>query len=146
MKIHYGWLVVVLLGGFIFMMINLAVRCTREKVELVTKDYYEREIKFQQRIEQEKNVLALSDPIVLNVKDRLLSIEFPGFFRGKEINGVAHFYKPDDASVDFKVALHSFDLLQDISLMQAKSGWWRLKLEWEADQLSYYQEKKIFVN
>ena len=55
MKFNWGWGIFIVLVLFIAFIGNLVYKSSQVRVDLVSENYYEKEIKYQHQIESEKN-------------------------------------------------------------------------------------------
>ena len=127
----------------------LVYKSMHENVDLVAKDYYNREIAFQGQIDKEKNAATLSQPlnVAFNKSENAVVITFPDEFRSKNITGSIHFFRPDDASKDFDVKLNGDTLLTYLLPAEnMKKGLWRAQVEWQCNEVSYFSEKSFDIN
>ena len=54
MRFNWGFGIVVVAGLFVAFILNLVYQCSQQQVDLVTDKYYEKELKYQEQIDQEK--------------------------------------------------------------------------------------------
>ncbi len=146
MKIKGNWALgmVLLYGGFAAFVLGFLFYSSFQKVELVTPNYYEQEIRYQDQIEKIRRTKALSESLTWSLSGRMLTIRFPEALKDKVISGTVTFYRPSDSSMDRKVPLAvGASLLQDFPLVSLAAGWWRMKVEWTAGTESYYHEEEF---
>jgi hypothetical protein len=127
----------------------LIFKATRENVDLVAKDYYNKEIAFQDRIDKENNVASLSAaPHIRFMQDQhAVEITFPADFRSKSLKGSVHFFRPDDSARDFTVTMESdTSLTHRFSFDERKKGFWRVQVDWDCENVSYFAEGSFHVN
>lgn len=131
----------VFVAGIVFMVFKSSM----QKTDLVTTDYYTKELKYQDKIDEMKRVSALSAPVKYVLKEGKLIIEFPRDFSGKKITGEAVLYCPSDESKDIKkqFSLRDESLMMDLPV--AKRGLYELQLSWQENGVAYYFEKKIII-
>jgi len=79
---------VVFIAGILLMVFKSSI----QKTDLVTTDYYAKELKYQEKIDEMNRVSALSAPLEYVIKDNLLIIQFPKDFAGKKLVGEAVLY------------------------------------------------------
>ena len=122
----------------------LVIKASSQKFDLVTKDYYDQELKYQQVIDQAANSSRLSAPVTIEKRDRELKISFPDEVKNKKKSVDFYLYYAADAKKDFR---KSFELNEN-ELVQAlpvgMKGMYELKLSWETEGVKYYFEKKLF--
>ena len=122
----------------------LVFKASTQEFDLVTKDYYEQELKYQQVIDQSANASKLSMPLNIEKKEAELKISFPDEMKNKKKLVDFYLYYAADAKKDFR---RSFELNEN-ELAQAlpvgMTGMYELKLTWETEGVKYYHEQKIF--
>jgi hypothetical protein len=142
---NWGGKIIIVYGIFVAGILFLVVKSSMQKMDLVTTDYYAKELKYQDKIDEQKRVNELSDTIKYEVKNNLFSIVFPKDFSGKNIEGEAVLYSPSDENNDVK---HSFSVdnnTVNISLAGVKNGLYNLQLTWKVEAVNYYYETKIDI-
>lgn len=144
MKLNWGIGITVVyimfIGGIMFMVMLSG----RQKIDLVTEDYYEQEIKYQERIDQAGRSAALSEKVLVALKGNSLEIRFPSEFAGKSISGKALLYYPADIKKDFTSAISTTDNRFTLEIPEHGSGLHILKLSWESGGITYYNEEQVF--
>lgn len=129
--------------GFVVFMLFLVIKSVRQKdIYLVSDNYYEDEIGFEKRLENQRNVKTLSSPVSIEEKADTLTL-----FLAKESEkgkGFVTFYRPSDKNLDFKLPLQiDADGFQKIYTGKYAKGLWTVKINWEIGSKEYYLEKKI---
>ncbi len=144
MKINLGIGITVVALLFVAFILRLVFLCSEEKVDLVSDNYYENEIKYQERIDQQQNAMAGARQIRFGQHQGLLSMQFPS---GSDWSGTARFFRPDNARLDFDVQLSPNENgVQEVSLKDIKPGNWKVMIEWSDGKVKMYQEEKIWVD
>lgn len=144
MKLSWGHIIT---SGYLVFVIGigfLVYKASSQKFDLVTKDYYEQELKYQDVIDQSANTSKLSAPIIVEKKEGQMQIVFPAEMKDKKKTIDFYLYYPADVKKDFRKKIETRDneLLQP--LPSAMTGLYELKLSWEVDGIKYYFEKKLF--
>lgn len=122
----------------------LVFKASSQKFDLVTKDYYDQELKYQQVIDQAANTSRLSSPIAIERNPSDLKISFPREMKNKRKLVDFYLYYAADAKKDYR---KSFELNENEitqALPVGMKGMYELKLTWEADGVKYYFEQKLF--
>ena len=133
-----GYLVFV--TGIVF----LVYKASNQKFDLVTKDYYDQELKYQHVIDESANTAKLSMPLVVARSGDHLQIDFPAEMKHKRKTIDFYLYYPADAKKDFRKTMETTDNELVQPLPSAMKGQYQLKLSWEVDGIKYYFEKKLF--
>jgi len=97
--------IIILYLGFVAIILTLVVICFGHKTELEFKDYYAREINFQQQIDAANNQLALATPIEHQVEGRTVRFSIPQELLSSDLKGTVLFLRPADASQDKEINL-----------------------------------------
>jgi hypothetical protein len=129
--------------GFVALIMTLVIISVRmEGIELVTENYYEAEIKYQDRIDEESLALRLDRTVITyNSDGKNLILDLPVGTIGK-----LQLFRPSDASLDWEIGVQVSDTISTlISLDDFKEGYWRIQLSWTEAGKNYYEEKKIML-
>jgi nitrogen fixation protein FixH len=126
----------------------LVYKSSRQRVDLVSSNYYEQEIKYDRQIDKEKKAQALNQDVTIDYdkQTRNVTIRYPEMDGIKNITGTVTFYKPDNASLDFNKPVSTDEKNeQRIGTSALADGWWNVKVNWDVNSVSYYTEEKIKV-
>lgn len=144
MKISWAYKILIVYLLFVCGIMFLVYKANGEHYDLVTENYYEAEVKYQDVIDQKQRVAALSTLPEINYDGSKLSIQFPSDFSGKILQGELYLYRPSDAKKDFRKSFTVSDNQYTIDLPATVSGMYDIKLSWQAGGQTYYMEKKKF--
>lgn len=126
---------------FIAFIVSLAVGMMRSDTELVTRDYYNKSVDYDQKAQQVKNYQSLSEKPEILVEREEIKI-----FMHAECSGTITFYRPDNKHKDFE---RKFTSLGNDPLVfprrELTSGYWKLILQWQQNGISYFTEKNIML-
>ncbi len=131
----------VFVTGIVFMVF----KSSSQKIDLVTTDYYAKELVYQNKIDEMKRVDALSSPIEYLLYGNTITVNFPKDFIGKKLEGELFIYCPSDESKDVKKNFSLLDKPLQVTLPNASKGFYELHLSWHSNGVTYYFEKKIFI-
>lgn len=142
---NWGTRIVLLYTAFIAGILYLVFRCTAENIDLVDKDYYAKEIAFQERLSSQENAQKSEFRILWNydATSGLLVIDYPDTFRRLPVTGTLTFYRPDNAKLDFKIPVLVGEGRQQVETAQLKRGYWKIQADLKAGDTPLYQEEKI---
>lgn len=146
MKINWGTGIVIGMTLFISFILYLVFNMlTNEKFDhdLVTEDYYKKELLFQQEIDAETRGNALTK----NISDRRIEngwlIEFPEDLKLAEISGNLNFYRPSNAELDFDIPLNLKSNRIEVADKNLIPGRWNINIHWEYQGETYLYKKEI---
>ncbi len=146
MKISWGVGIAITIIVFTLISISFIVFSFSHDVNLVTDDYYARELAYQEQIDKEKRTQELPEQLKITVDNNYIFLQFPKIFSGKNIEGTVHLYRPASRHNDalYSIAVNDSNLFV-IPTDTLIEGMWRVKVDWEVDNASYYNEKIIMV-
>jgi nitrogen fixation protein FixH len=144
MKISWGHKILIVYLGFVVGILVLAFLASQQKFDLVTTNYYDAELKFQNVIDQKQRVTELSAAPKISHSVTSVSIQLPEEFLNKDVKGELYLYRPSDASKDLKINFTTAKNFVEVALNKNLSGAYIVKLSWQADGKTYYNEQKIF--
>ncbi|WP_299762326.1 FixH family protein [uncultured Pontibacter sp.] len=134
----------VLFMGYIAQFVYKAMN---QDIGLVSKDYYQQEIKYQERIESTKRTQALGD-VLLNysAESKYILLQMPVTYKGKKLSGVITLFRPSDDSMDKEIPLRlGRDQSQLLETQSLESGLWKVRVNFTDGQATYYTEKTIQI-
>lgn len=136
-------LVFVLFAAF---MAYLVFRASNTHFDLVSKDYYKDELRYQDKINGLQHAATLSAPVQMEVNNQMLHIELPAEMRGTSIQGELWLYCKTDANKDIRIPIAA-DTSASFSIQLAgrPPGKYLAKLHWEALQVPYDFEQEIMI-
>lgn len=144
MKMSWGIKIILSFAIFATGILIMVIISMSKNVDLVSDNYYEQEIKYQDQIDVLRNSADLDKNISLNYSDNLilLKAEHP-----KKLQGEIHFYRTSNAAKDFVVPFDT-DLNgeQKVSASNLEKGLWKVKLNLNDGKEKFFVEKSIFIN
>jgi hypothetical protein len=147
MKFSWGKGIFITYTLFLVMILAMVTYLSSMDVNLVTEDYYEKELKHQEQINKEARTKELAEKLEISVQQDLVNFKFPSLFKPYEVSGLIQFYRPSDSMMDFSVAIKLENSLEQIiSTTGIQKGYWRIKVDWSAADSDYYNEKLVVIN
>ena len=146
MKINWGTGLVIGMVCFIGFIAVLVYKMTTENNlnhDLVTEEYYQKEMELQDNIYAQQNTAEMSIPIKgAKTADGYL-LTFPTNYVSENLSGTLEMYRPSNKLLDFKVPVevsNSTLLIPDEKLLE---GRWNITLSWEYDGENYRFTEKL---
>lgn len=137
------WIVVsfVLFAAFIA---TLVIVCVKQNISLVSKEYYQEELQFQDKIDQMNNANALAERPEISVTNNTITVAYSRLAEVEK--GELKLMRPSDSSLDqhFTLAPTS-DSNQSFSLTNVQKGMYRARMLWQQEGKSYFIEKIIVL-
>lgn len=146
---NFSWGTGILIVIIIFMVLTITtvVYLMNQDVDLVTDNYYAKEIKYQQQIDRMNRTNEMDEELKITSEDGFIRLIFPKSFAQKKINGSIQFYRPSNSKKDFVLSLSVDSSAQQIIPTQSMDkGFWKVKLDWTKDSVEYYKESSFVIN
>ena len=146
MKFSWGTGIVLAFIGFMGFIMFFVIKANTDKKydhDLVTEDYYIKELDFQNDIDKQNNAKTLSENISWIKTDKGLVIIFPEQLLTNNISGKVFLYRPSNKQLDFELPISLSDhnlLIPDKRLLD---GRWNIKVDWQYNGKSYLYKKEI---
>lgn len=144
MKFNWGTKIAILYIGFVGLIIFMVVKSFGEKWDLVTEDYYAREIAFQSQIDSRQRAENLDESLLIKQTAEELTIEFP-HEKGMVISGTVNCFRPSDQRLDFEEKISTSENYHAIEKSKLKTGKYRIKVSWRADGRDFFTEKIVVI-
>lgn len=142
---NWGYKIIFVYGVFISGILFMVYKSSSQKTDLVTTDYYAKELQYQQKIDAMKNVSLLNDTVSFDVSNQQLRIVFPKDFSGEKIIGNVILYCPSDENKD---VTHNFSIKDEPVLLPLRSVHkikYDLQVSWLARGKAYYFQQALLI-
>lgn len=143
MKINWGHKIAAFYSSFVLFIGIMVYLAFNQQYDLVTEDYYEKEIRYQSTIDKKERTKALAGNMQAMVDAGNLKVLFPPSM--KEIAGTVNCFRPSDQSMDFSEDFSTSKGEHAIALEKFTKGKYLLKVEWTNNTENYYQELTVII-
>ena len=140
MKWNWGTKIVIAFVIFCGLMIFMVVKSFEQDFHLVTEDYYQQELRYQEKIDQIANARLIDYKPELQGTPEEVSVSFE---LSTPPTGSIHFYRPDNYRLDkiFEIT----DNKTTISKSDLAKGRYIVKINWEHEETKYYVEQEVLI-
>jgi hypothetical protein len=138
-RFHWGWRIALIYTTFALATIGFMIFSFRQKVDLVSKQYYADELKYDAKMLAENNTMKLSEVLSVTNNGDLLSIQFPN----TPESGAIHLYRPSESDLDKEIKIAGGRAEQSFSIATLQTGLWIAKIKWKSDNTTFYAEQRI---
>lgn len=146
MKWNWGKGIAAAIIFFVLLWLALIIFAFNQKVDLVTPNYYEEELKYQRQIEKEKNSLSLRTQPKIVLEQGTMKVTFPVAETGKMIQGEIHLYRVSGSQYDKRFPIITDSLgTASIPVRALRKGLWQVKIQWSAAGIAYSFDEKITI-
>lgn len=138
----------IIYGLFVVLLLIYLVYANFNSVDLVTKDYYAKDLNYQQQIDRQDRTSGLESGMTWQYFERsqTVQLQFPANIDPAQISGKIIFFRPSDAQLDNTVTINpNIDRIQEIDVDKLSQGMWRLKIFWQAGKTDYYNEGVVEI-
>jgi hypothetical protein len=148
MKINWGngLLIAILVSslGIVF----LVILSSKENIDLVTEEYYPRELVFDQQIDKLKNTRDLQQKVIIEETADSILIRFPCTVANADwVEGEIWFYYAANKQADKKITIELNDAyIQKFALTEFTRGKCEIIIDWTDGKLGYMQQEILFLN
>jgi hypothetical protein len=144
---NWGLRITFLYVGFVVMILALVGLTMRQKVDLVSKDYYEQELRYQDKIDKINRTRELAEQLTWGVKSDAITLLFPSTLVDKHISGTIFFFNPSDASKDKNVVIQiNSKGEQTIPTEILHKGHYKMQINWASGKEEFYNEGVIQIH
>lgn len=147
--IKWNWGTGILLSIIVFMLILVALVYVfmNQDVDLVTRDYYGKELSYQNQIDKINNTNKMRKEVDISFLNNSVQLTFPDSVYDKKASGTVYFYRPSDSKNDFSLPMAVSDKNEQvINTIKLGRGLWKIKVEWGMEGKDFYSEKTILIN
>lgn len=140
-KSYWGYGVAAVYTVFALATLGIVAFTMTQKVELVSPDYYARELKYDQQINRQQQANDLLHQVTCQVSadGKVALLQFP--LPSDVIRGTVLFYRPSDSALDQEFVIQSDKQgRQTVPISQLAKGAWRVKVTWSLDGREFYHE------
>lgn len=131
-------IVFILFAGMIIFMV---VKSFQQNFDLVSDNYYEDELVYQERIDAESNAASFSNGIIFTMSPDSVILSMPADGMTGFKSGTIVFYRASDAKLDVKKDLIIDSLGHQLfDRKQFVGGNYEVKLSWEASGKNYFHK------
>jgi len=146
LKMNWGKKLITVFVIFAAGVVSLVAISISKNTDLVSENYYEQEIKFQNQIDLLKGSEVLNENIVIEKGNNEIVIRSLNPGLTGNLKGEILFYRTSDANKDFIIDLEfGSDATQRIYSQSLDRGLWKLKMNLNEGEKKYYIEKYVFL-
>lgn len=146
MKVNWGTGIVIAFGLFMTFILYFVFKVQSDSQydhEMVTEEYYKKELGFQEQLDKSQHAYDLKDKLTVISQSGGLMISFPKSFDYTKIKGKVSFYRPSNQKLDFERTLSLSDSNLLIPKTDLVGGRWDITIDWEYEGVGYLNKQQI---
>ncbi len=144
----WPWSIGIAFGVAFVAAIVWVVFCIFNGQDLVTADYYEREMVYQEQMERAQRGLALggSARVFFDAQAQSIAIQLPRDQAATSPKGRIELYRPSEAGLDRTLPLNvGADGTQLVGASELKRGLWQVRVIWSVNGEEHFLDEKISI-
>ena len=131
---------------FISGTVGLVIMACSQKVDLVSENYYDQEIKYQSRIDSAARAQNLGAKVEYDSVANQIVVSLPAAQIGKNLSGQIQLYRPAAAGLDREFKLQpDAKGIQTLDAANLQNGLWKVRVAWNADGEDFFMEREIVM-
>lgn len=140
MKFNWGHGIALFYVIFVGTLLTVLIKSFSVDHSLVVEDYYAKDIAYQKQYDKSVNSLN-TDLLEMRYDQDNGNVIFE-LKESSNATGTIAFYRASDKSKDFNVEITSNHM--EIPVGHLSEGKWRVKIDWNTNGKSFYQEKDFY--
>ena len=147
MKFNWGHGIAIVLTIFVALIVLMVIKTSSYRIDLVTEDYYPKELRYQQDIDKMKNAASLGDKMEIKQGSETLEIFLPDTLKGKPIRGNYLLYRSSDKYLDVAdtVVLDTATMI-GIPMDKIRRGKYILYVDVEVNERSFLFKETLMMD
>jgi len=131
------------LGFGLFIGILVSV-CIRQDISLVSKNYYEEELQYEDQIKRIRNTSELAQKPSVSIINNAIRIQFAD--NQNPASCIVEFFRPSDHALDKQFTITSWvEHASRLETTTMPKGLYRLKIRWHSHDRDYFLEQPIIL-
>lgn len=139
---NWGYRIMLVYIAFVVAMLGMVYISSRQTNEMQDKNYYVKELAYQQVIDGKNNLNQLQGQLSVSDSAGMVKIRIPVAAAQNITEGKIYFLRPSDEKKDLRLALQpDANGLQFISGTLLTKGLYTVQLSWKSNNKPYYSEQ-----
>lgn len=144
----WPWAIISVFALFITGTMGLVIMACSQRVDLVSSDYYEQEIKFQGHLDRARRAqrLAAGALVAYDGGKHQITIALPAEQVRQTVIGRIQLYRPSAAGLDrqFQLELDP-NGVQSLATEELLPGLWKVRVSWTAGNQEFFIDQKVVI-
>ena len=131
----------------ILFIVTFIAWAVRQRDDLVSADYYEREVRYQSQLDtmNRSQSLATQSVVTFEPAQQTIVITLPAV-QTRGARGSIHLYRPSDARLDRELSLAlNGEGIQRLDAKGLRDGLWKVRVNWSVDGQDYFIDQPVIV-
>lgn len=142
---NWGYKIILVFAVFVSGILFMVYSSFNHNIDLVSTNYYEEELKYQNVIDAMERANGLSAKVICAVENDSLQVKFPAELKQRQVKADVWLYFMADKKKDIKASLVTSTGQLAVPLTSLNKGLHDVKISWEVEGAQYYFEQKLFI-
>jgi hypothetical protein len=144
-KLNWGHSIFFIYSAFVVAILFMVYQSTQQTYDLVEKDYYAAELKYQDVIDASARAKALGGDFIVKYESDSIKLILPSPFKGVNVVGKVQLYFAADKQQDKIYEFETLDAYAAFRTEKQNKGLYTIKLDIVKSGVAYYYEQKIYL-
>lgn len=140
---NWGTKIILVFAVFVSGILYMVFKAGSHNMDLVTTDYYEQELKYQQTIDAVERTNTLSSKLIFTPGRGQVEIVFPAEMQNQPLHADVWLYCIADKQKDLKKQFSTSGGKINMPYLPANKGLHEVKISWQVNGQTYYHKEKI---
>ncbi len=128
-------------GAFIGILVSV---CIRQDISLVSKNYYEEELQYEDQIKRIRNTSQLSQKPTVSIVNNTVQIQFADGENPERC--IIEFFRPSDHTLDKQFTITEWSgHISHLETNAMPKGLYHVKIRWKSNDRDYFLEQPIIL-
>jgi hypothetical protein len=144
-KLNWGHSIFFIYSAFVVAILFMVYQSTQQTYDLVEKDYYAAELKYQDVIDASARAKALGGDFIVKYESDSIKLILPSPFKGVNVVGKVQLYFAADKQQDKTYEFETLNAYKAFKTEKQNKGLYTIKLDIVRSGVAYYYEQKIYL-
>lgn len=147
MKINWGLGIVIAIVLFMSFILYFVLKVQSDSTydhELVTEEYYKKELDFQNQLNKSQNTKDNGYEVKIQKTAEGIQLVFPDSLKKEFIKGKVSLYRPSDQRLDFEYQISNSETDLLIPKKSLVGGRWDISVDWQYEGQNYLTQETIY--
>ncbi len=144
-KLNWGHSIFFIYSAFVVAILFMVYQSTQQTYDLVEKDYYAAELKYQDVIDASARAKALGGDFIVKYESDSIKLILPSPFKGVNVVEKVQLYNAADKQQDKTYEFETLNAYAAFKTEKQNKGLYTIKLDIVKSGVAYYYEQKIYL-
>jgi hypothetical protein len=142
---NWGTKIILVFAVFVLGILFMVFKAGSYNMDLVTTDYYEQELKYQNTIDAVERTNALTTKLTCTVNGQQINIQFPVEMQNDQLDADVWLYCVADKQKDLRKKISTKEGKFTMPFLPVNHGLHEIKISWASKGQTYYYKQKIIL-